>query len=42
MRYGLYKSTGEPQNHHEALQDDKWKKATDDEFGARQQNGTWH
>jgi hypothetical protein len=42
MRYGLCTSSGEPQNHHEALQDDKWKKAMDDEFGALQRNVTWH
>jgi hypothetical protein len=42
MRYGLYTSSGEPQNHNEALHDDKWKKALDDEFGALQRNDTWH
>jgi hypothetical protein len=42
VRYGLYTSSGEPQNHNEALQDDKWKKAMDDEFGALQRNDTWH
>jgi hypothetical protein len=42
VRYGLLTSSGEPQNHNEALQDDKWKKAMDDEFGALQKNRTWH
>jgi hypothetical protein len=42
MRYGLFTSSGEPQNHSEALRDDKWKKAMDDEFSALQKNGTWH
>jgi hypothetical protein len=42
VRYGLLTSSGEPQNHNEALRDDKWKKAMDDEFGALQNNRTWH
>jgi hypothetical protein len=42
VRYELLTSSGEPQNHNEALQDDKWKKAMDDEFGALQKNRTWH
>jgi hypothetical protein len=42
MCYGLYTSSGEPQNDHEGLQDDKWKKAMDDEFGSLQRNDTWH
>jgi hypothetical protein len=42
MRYGLLTSSSEPQNHNEALRDDKWKKAINDEFGALQKNRTWH
>jgi hypothetical protein len=42
VRYGLYTPSDEPQNHHEALQDDKWKNAMDDEFHALQKNGSWH
>jgi hypothetical protein len=42
VRYGLLTSSGEPQNHNEALRDDKWKKAMDDEFSALQKNRTWH
>jgi hypothetical protein len=42
VRYGLLTSSGEPQNHNEALRDDKWKKAMNDEFGALQKNRTWH
>jgi hypothetical protein len=42
VRYGLYTSSGEPQNDHEALQDDKWKITMDDELGSLQRNDTWH
>jgi hypothetical protein len=42
VRYGMFTSSGEPQNHHEALGNDKWKKAIDDEYGAVLKNETWH
>jgi hypothetical protein len=42
VRYGLYRSSREPLNHHEALGNEKWKKAMDDEYSALLKNETWH
>jgi hypothetical protein len=42
IRYGLFTSSGEPQDLQEALSDERWKHAMDLEFGALQKNKTWH
>jgi hypothetical protein len=42
MRYGLLTTSSEPQDHHEALADPKWKKVMDSEFEALLRNDTWH
>jgi hypothetical protein len=40
MCYGLLASSGEPNNHHEALENSQW--AMDQEFSALLKNKTWH
>jgi hypothetical protein len=42
IRYGFFSAFGEPQHHHEALSDQRWKNAMDNEFGALLKNQTWH
>jgi hypothetical protein len=42
MRYGLLASSGEPNNHHEALENSQWKIAMDQKFFALLKNKTWH
>jgi hypothetical protein len=42
VRYGLVAATEEPHNHHEALEDPRWKLAIDHEFDALVKNRTWH
>jgi len=42
IRYGCFTSTGEPQNLEEALNDEKWKAAMDNEYHALMENKTWH
>jgi hypothetical protein len=41
VRYGLFSTTGEPQHYSEAMQDERWKKAMNIEFGALLKNDTW-
>jgi hypothetical protein len=41
VRYSLFSTTGEPQHYSEAMQDERWKKAMDIEFGALLRNDTW-
>jgi hypothetical protein len=40
--YGLFTSTGEPQDHIEALSDDRWTSAMDNEMHALHKNETSH
>jgi hypothetical protein len=42
VRYGFFSASGEPQDHHKALGDQRWKSAMDSEFGALLKNQTWH
>jgi hypothetical protein len=42
IRYGMLTSTGEPSKITEALGDDKWKEAMQQEYDALIQNKTWH
>jgi hypothetical protein len=42
IRYGLLTSTGEPNSLDEALSDEKWRHAMEEEYGALIQNKTWH
>jgi hypothetical protein len=42
IRYGCFTSTGEPQELKEALGDEKWKAAMDEEYSALLKNKTWH
>lgn len=42
IKYGFLTHIGEPHNLEEALGDDKWKSAMDDEYLALQRNNTWH
>jgi hypothetical protein len=42
MRYGLFTSIGQPQNHSEAMGDTRWKLAVDSEMNALKKNETWH
>jgi hypothetical protein len=42
IRYGCFTSTGEPQNLEEALNDERWKAAMDNEYHALMENKTWH
>jgi histone deacetylase 1/2 len=42
VRYGLFAANGEPNNLEEALGNENWKQAMDDEFSALQRNKTWH
>jgi hypothetical protein len=42
VRYGLVAAAEEPHNHHEALDDPRWKLAMDHEFDALIKNHTWH
>ena len=41
-KYGLSCMAGEPKNLMDALGDDRWKTAMNDEFVALQRNKTWH
>jgi hypothetical protein len=41
VRYCLFSTTGEPQHYSKAMQDERWKKAMDIEFGALLRNDTW-
>jgi histone deacetylase 1/2 len=40
--YGLFTSTGEPSTLSEALEDDRWCKAMQEEYNALMENKTWH
>ncbi|KAK1645921.1 hypothetical protein QYE76_063726 [Lolium multiflorum] len=42
VRYGLFSSTGEPDNLTQAMGDKKWKLAMEEEYAALMQNQTWH
>ena len=42
IRYGMFTSTGEPDNLVEALGDKQWKQAMDEEYEALMENKTWH
>jgi hypothetical protein len=42
ISYGVFTSSGEPQQHQEALSDQKWKNAMDIEFSALLKNPTRH
>jgi hypothetical protein len=42
VRYGFFSASGEPEDHHKALGDQRWKSAMDSEFGALLKNQTWH
>jgi hypothetical protein len=42
VRYGMFTSSNEPQDHHEALGNAKWRKSMDDEYSALLKNETWH
>jgi histone deacetylase 1/2 len=42
VRYGMLTSTGEPRTTSEALHDDKWRHAMQEEYDALLQNKTWH
>jgi hypothetical protein len=33
IRYEFFSASGEPQHHHEAMSDQRWKNAMDNEFG---------
>ena len=42
VRYGNWCASGEPSGHLEAMGDERWKKAMDDEYAALIKNNTWH
>jgi len=42
IRHGNLCATGEPVCHQEAMGDDRWRKAVDDEYAALMKNNTWH
>jgi hypothetical protein len=42
LRYGMFTSSSEPQDHHEALGSDVWKKAMNAEYDALLKNKIWH
>jgi hypothetical protein len=42
IRYGMLTSTGEPRTLPEALQNDHWRQAMQDEYNALIENKTWH
>jgi hypothetical protein len=42
VRYGFFSASGEPQHYQEALGDQQWKEAMDNEFGALLKNQTCH
>jgi hypothetical protein len=42
IRYSFLCSTGEPQNHHEALDNPNWRHAMDEEYDALMKNRTCH
>jgi hypothetical protein len=42
IHYGVFSVSGEPQYHHEALNNQRWKNAMDSEFGALLKNQIWH
>jgi hypothetical protein len=42
VRNGFFSTSNEPQDHHEALSDQRWKSAMDSEFGALLKNQSWH
>jgi histone deacetylase 1/2 len=42
IRYSFLCSTGEPQDHHEALGNTNWHQAMDKEYDALMKNRTWH
>jgi hypothetical protein len=42
VRNGFFSASDEPQDHHEALSDQRWKSAMDSEFGALLKNQSWH
>lgn len=42
VRYGLFTSTGEPDTLKEALGDERWKKAMNEEYEALMENKTCH
>jgi hypothetical protein len=42
VHYGFFAAFDEPQNHHEALSDQRWKNSMDGELGALLKNQTWH
>ena len=42
VRWGNFCSTGEPENVDEAMKDDKWQSAMDEEYSALMRNETWH
>jgi hypothetical protein len=42
IRYGMFTSTGEPSKLSEALGDDRWRKAMEEEYTTLMDNKTWH
>jgi hypothetical protein len=42
IRYGMLSSTGEPYNLTEALADQNWRQAMEEEYNALIENNTWH
>jgi len=42
VRYGNWCASGEPSGHLEAMGEERWKKAMDDEYAALIKNNTWH
>jgi hypothetical protein len=42
IRYGMLTSTGEPRTLPEALKNDSWRQAMQDEYNALMENKTWH
>jgi histone deacetylase 1/2 len=42
VRYGLFAANGEPNSLEQALGNENWKQAMDDDFSALQRNKTWH
>jgi hypothetical protein len=42
VMYANFYTTGEHRSISEALQDPRWKHATEDEYSAVLKNGTWH
>lgn len=42
IQYGLFVTSEEPRNHHEALDDPRWMLAMDHEFDTLIKNHTWH